>query len=77
MELKQFAYEMKKATGISQSHCYEIIAAYVGYNTYAAMGLSAYPPKDPGFDKAKRRCEELGYDGSPAVWVRENIGSAQ
>lgn len=77
MDIKQFAYRMQETTGVGRSQCYEIIAAYLGYNTYAAYTNSQYPPLDPGFDKAKRRCVELGYDGSPAVWVRENIGSAQ
>lgn len=77
MDLKQFAYQMQEVTGISRSHCYEIIAAYLGYGSYAAYKNSSHPPLEPGFDKAKARCEAFGLDGSPAVWVRENVGSAQ
>lgn len=77
MDIKQFAYRMQETTGVSRSQCYEIIAAYLGYGSYAAYKNSSHPPLEPGFDKAKARCEAFGLDGSPAVWVRENVGSAQ
>lgn len=77
MDIKQFAFRMQKATGASRGHCYEVLAAYLGYGSYAAYQNSAHPPKDPGIYKAKQRCEELGLDASVAVYLIENIGEAR